>query len=582
MSRLKWGAAVWSAGLWLAMGPGAPALAQQATCAVRTATLQGSYSGDCAAGLASGRGRAAGVDRYEGEFRDGQPHGRGVYQFADGRRFEGSFEAGRVNGPARFSYPNGDVLEGDFRLDQLQGRGRFTQRSGAVLIVEMNNGALMSLGAAPASPPALAPQAAAPAAPAPAAPAPAPTAAPAPTPAAPAPAPAPARPPTANTTPAPMVGGAAGAQWQPRMDFEDVFPSFILAASTRRPIAPAQRSAAPRGDPLALQSGVDQLMGAKALAEAGPVRSRYTGGQTDAIYLGDPWGLVGARVRSTQPNTQVTLRVSIDEIAEVTEESFTLPQPGMYALYPKIRYRFERLRNVNQPLPINVNWTVSINGQPAGQSTQTVRLRSVYDAPFQLRTERGLENMSWVFAGYVTEDAPWIDELLREAFAGQSQGPVGYQMGADHVDKQVETIFMHLRKKGVKYSSITATSGISDTVSSQVVRFPSDSIRTAQANCIDGTVLLASLLRKMGIEPFIVTGPGHAIVGYLRETDLDKPNAIRIIETTMIGDDKPFAAALGSGAKTFNEWSEKAKDHPMFKVVMVANMRRQGVLPIAR
>ncbi|MDO9094206.1 MAG: hypothetical protein Q8R98_15255 [Rubrivivax sp.] len=553
MSRVKWGVAAWFAGCLLALGASAPALAQQASCAVRTATLQGSYSGDCAGGLASGRGRAAGVDRYEGEFRDGQPHGRGVYQFADGRRFEGQFEAGRVNGQARFSYPNGDVLEGEFRLDQLRGQGRFVQRSGGVLIVEMKNGALVSLGAVPSSPPAPAPQAA-----------------------------APARPPATAATPAPMLGDAAGAQWQPRMDFEDVFPSFILAASTRKPIAPAQRSAAPRGDPLALQSGVDQLMGAKALAHAGPVRSRYTGGQTDAFYLGDPWGLVGARVRSTQPNTQVTLRVSIDEIAEVTEESFTLPQPGMYALYPKIRYRFERLRNVNQPLPINVNWSVSINGQPAGQSTQTVRLRSVYDAPFQLRTERGLENMSWVFAAYVTEDAPWIDEWLREAFAGQAQGPVGYQMGADHVDKQVETVFMFLRKKGVKYSSITATSGISDTVSSQVVRFPSDSIRTAQANCIDGTVLLASLLRKMGIEPFIVTGPGHAIVGYLRETDLDKPDAIRILETTMIGGDKPFSAALSAGAGTFNEWSEKAKDHPMFKVVMVASMRRQGVLPIAR
>ena len=43
------------------------------------------------------------------------------------------------------------------------------------------------------------------------------------------------------------------------------------------------------------------------------------------------------------------MRVTVDEIAEPTDAEFTLPEVGDYALYPRLRYRFDRLRNVTQP-----------------------------------------------------------------------------------------------------------------------------------------------------------------------------------------------------------------------------------------
>lgn len=549
-------------------------------CIVRMPSLQGSYAGDCVAGYASGLGRAVGVDRYEGSFRDGLPTGRGIYTYADGRRFEGHFVDGQAVGPMRFVYPNGDVLQGDFRQQQLVGVGRMTRASGAVLLVQMQGGAMVVLSAqsspgvpAPQPSPQPVPQvASAGLVPATAAPVLVPVLSPGP-----APAFAPAT--SAN------AAGAQAVVWAPRLDFEDIFASYILAASTRKPIAASAAAAAPRGDPLALAGGADTLLGPRARASLGAsatALSRYASGQGDAIYLGDPWGLVGIKLSSAQPQTEVTLRVTIDDFAEPTEQTFTLPKPGTYALYPKLRYRFDRLRNVLQPVPVNVTWAVAIDGVNAGTRTQTVRLRSVQDAPYQLKTERGVENLSWVFAGFVTEDAPWIDELLKEAFAKYGSGPVGYQQGADAVDRQVEIVFDYLRQRGVKYSSITATSGASDRVSSQTVRFPSDSVRNAQANCVDGSVLMASILRKMGVEPLIITGPGHAMLGYIRDFDLDKPDAYRVLETTMIGDKVPFAAALQRGMATYKEWEAKAQNHPHFKVVMVAAMRKQGVLPIAR
>ena len=93
----------------------------------------------------------------------------------------------------------------------------------------------------------------------------------------------------------------------------------------------------PSGDPLAAGNGSETLLGPNARAALPPNRSRYVGGQTDAIYLGDQWGLRGVKVRSTQPDTQVTVRIGIDEYADLTEETFTLACPGTYALYPRIR-----------------------------------------------------------------------------------------------------------------------------------------------------------------------------------------------------------------------------------------------------
>jgi hypothetical protein len=278
------------------------------------------------------------------------------------------------------------------------------------------------------------------------------------------------------------------------------------------------------------------------------------------------------------------VRVTIDEIAEPTEASFTLPAAGLYALYPRIRYRYDRLRSVLQPFPVNVSWELRVDGQPAGSHSTATRVRSVQDAPLAVATPRGVERLLWVFSGYVTEDAAWLDELIKDAFAGAPDGALGYQVDAAGVDRQVAAVYDMLKRRGVKYSSITTTSSTAQRVASQIVRFPSDSIRTAQANCVDGTVLMASVLRKMGIEPIIVTGPGHALLGYFRKRPPTKEGErpeFTFVETTMIGG-APFAAAVQSGVKTVNEWAEKHGEDPRFQILPVFRARDAGIAPIAR
>jgi len=493
---------------------------------VLTPTLQLSFQGECLNGLAHGQGQAQGQDRYQGQFVAGQPQGQGVYQFADGRRFEGAFVAGRISGPARFFYANGDSLEGEFRDNKLAGVGRL-QRSGqpAVNVQLAADGRLQLAGAAAA--------------------------------------PQPAQP------PAPPQG--AGVGWQAQLDFQDLFPSYLFATATRKQPQPAAAGARAlagtlsRGDFLA------------PLAEG--ASSRYVGSHANVSYLGDAWGLIGIRYRATQPGQKVRLRIEADEITEPTDTEFALGAAGDYALYPKLRYRYERLREAQQPRPVHVRWQLWVNGQPAGQQERTTQLRGLQDAPIFIKGQRGTEVMGWVFAAYVTEEAPWIDEFLKQAFAGHRSGPFGYQGGPEGVDEQIAIVYEALQKRGFKYSSITGNSSEIEHVGSQAVRLPSQAMKTAQANCVDGSVLIASVLRRIGIETFIVLGPGHAMLGYLRKPEAKLEN-LAVLETTMLGT-HPFAKASSAGLATFQKWMKEVPDtDPRFQLVNVGAQRRQGVMPI--
>src|SRR6202011_1600156 len=113
----------------------------------------------------------------------------------------------------------------------------------------------------------------------------------------------------------------------------------------------------------------------------------------------------------------------------------------------------------------------------------------------------------------------------------------GYQAGdPSDVVKQVFAIWTAIQKHGIKYSSVTEVPGGSALVNSQFVRFLDQSVKNTQANCVDGSVLFASLLRKVGINPFLVAVPGHMYIGfYLNNSEDDEDREYVGLETTLIG-----------------------------------------------
>ncbi|KPI88891.1 hypothetical protein ABL78_2008 [Leptomonas seymouri] len=70
---------------------------------------------------------------YEGEWRDGVPHGRGVMRWANGDIYEGLFDCGQPHGSDNtFTFADGRVYKGDFLHGLRDGKGRVTQPNGDV------------------------------------------------------------------------------------------------------------------------------------------------------------------------------------------------------------------------------------------------------------------------------------------------------------------------------------------------------------------------------------------------------------------------------------------------------------------
>ena len=98
---------------------------QETECKVMLPAISGSYSGDCKRGLAQGKGIARGIDRYEGQFREGVPHGRGIYTWANGSVYKGQWVKGMKEGEGEITYVTmrGDsVVTGFWKKDNYTGK----------------------------------------------------------------------------------------------------------------------------------------------------------------------------------------------------------------------------------------------------------------------------------------------------------------------------------------------------------------------------------------------------------------------------------------------------------------------------
>lgn len=101
-------------------------LAQNTDCKVLMTSLQGTYDGECTKGKAHGKGKAAGVDIYEGDFKNGLPDGTGTYTWKDGHYFVGHFKKGEKNGKGDMYYKTAggadSVITGFWKKDKYFGK----------------------------------------------------------------------------------------------------------------------------------------------------------------------------------------------------------------------------------------------------------------------------------------------------------------------------------------------------------------------------------------------------------------------------------------------------------------------------
>ena len=363
-------------------------------------------------------------------------------------------------------------------------------------------------------------------------------------------------------SPPPNPGpNSKAVEWMPVVEMDkQIFPSFLLATAT--------------------QSFVESQV---------------------AGVIGDGQGKLGMHIINPDPNTKLKIGVEIDSILKYQELETTLTEKGKYyQIYPKLVWNWDALKRYKKPSPANATFTLYLNGKLIEKKNVVVRIRSINEAVYAysyLLDEKRWASTSWLFAAYVNEDHEWIDQILKEALDTRAiDSFTGYQEDYKKVILQAFAVWYVLQKRGFKYSSITNTSGSGTTekVFSQFVRLFDDAIKSSQANCVDGSVLIASILKKIGLRVALVTIPGHCFLVF----DINGKGEWRGIETTMMGgtdltafaDEKSkqeaslkgFLEAVAVGTKRFQEALPKINEgNPQFNFVDIDRARKNGVLPIA-
>ncbi len=261
----------------------------------------------------------------------------------------------------------------------------------------------------------------------------------------------------------------------------------------------------------------------------------------DGNCVGNPKSGISITLRSGRPNSIVRIELAETPFYARSVSTFVLPEADTdYTIYPDILWRYDALRDNDQAEPISVVANVEMNGKAMGQKMRTFSVRSInecligYVRPLKNGKTTFVSTRQY-FAAYVNEENPLIDKVLREALNTRIvRRFLGYQVGtAASVDKQVYALWRVLQQRNFKYSSISYSSLSSNVVYSQRVRTFDDALNASQINCVDGSVLFASLLRAINITPVLVQTPGHMFVGYY--TDASRKE-LTFLETTMIGD----------------------------------------------
>lgn len=257
-------------------------------------------------------------------------------------------------------------------------------------------------------------------------------------------------------------------------------------------------------------------------------------------YVGNPKSCVAIKLKSGHANTVVRIELAETPFYARSVSTFVLPKERTeYIIYPDILWRYNALRDNEQAEPISVVASVEVDGKDLGQKVRTFSVRSINECLLGFNKQLPDGRTRYVstrlfYAAYVNEENPLIDKVLREALNTRIvRRFLGYQSTPEMVDKQVYALWYVLQKRNFKYSSVSYSSLSSNVVYAQRVRTFEDALNSSQINCVDGSVLFASLLRAINITPVLVQMPGHMFVGYY--TDSAKKN-LTFLETTMIGD----------------------------------------------
>ena len=200
-------------------------------------------------------------------------------------------------------------------------------------------------------------------------------------------------------------------EWEPFVDPEDqIFPSLLLASATHQ--RPPARQEPPPTRPRTRRSRRARKKHRR------PRKARADAARRTPEIFGDENGLLGVTLVSPGGRRA---RAGRDQGKRADGRPASLeadlPTKGKeYHLLPKVDYKYDALNRVRQSHPVNVTFSVQVDGKSLGQQFVTARVHPINDCPYAYQNpddEKDYVDIAWMFAAYVNEDHPAIPTCSR-------------------------------------------------------------------------------------------------------------------------------------------------------------------------
>lgn len=282
-------------------------------------------------------------------------------------------------------------------------------------------------------------------------------------------------------------------------------------------------------------------------------------------------------------NSSQEIRTKIEaQIMNFTDASFqTVDIPanesGVVSLTPPLMPNVLDLLSEQKRTNFHIKVTYVENGveKLVFEDTVSVTMLAKRDMVLWMENIDFRENI----AAWVTPNDSSIDGFFSTAKKYMPGGSFsGYQEDEEGVFNQLEKIYYTLKTEyKISYVSTpnfrTYNNG-EDVI--QRIRFPSETLQSGIGNCIETTVLFASIFESLELQTAIMFRPGHAYVA------VKTHEYWYFIETTMLGQqDVSFYDALRVGLDTYNKDKPHLDNNEEgYLILHISDCRAAGISPI--
>ena len=315
-------------------------------------------------------------------------------------------------------------------------------------------------------------------------------------------------------------------------------------------------------------------------------------GPSDGPHYGSADFMAGVQIADPQAGDRVVVDVSADRFMRPSSVSLTLTHASTSATAgPAPLFDYEALGKVRQTTPFNVTIKVRRNDEAPVVFTEVWQAHQLNDCPIHISVTTlsadgdtfSERHLSSTLAGYVNENHPLVDRILTEAKdTGICRAFVGYGDKDDDVIRQIRAVWTALQNRGITYSNI-AESTHSTMHAFQHVRMFEQSLNSGQANCVDATVMLASVLKKIGLKVGVILVPKHAYLVVYDKTGKRREFAIESTGLANSSLEDAIKAATEDDEYNLRKIEEQLDDDVddgQYHELAIEDSRKSGVQPI--